>query len=240
MLDVLLITLELILLSRDLLVDRVQAGINLLGDGQRAAREEDLVGHELVIGVVGALDLDGQAGNQGCDAEVFAIETKEATLFGCLGGVRQKDGEAGGVGRSDRHGWAGSADDEAFDGRFLGTRCKAERREHRQRHCQATCSCEPLLNLHCITPFLSLEITGLAASERVWIATVFPATKAHSVGCGRICTFGCTKGNRWVGWTILSFYGLKYKDLRAACDGGDGAGTPKRGGSGGAGRGLIA
>ncbi len=86
--DVLAIALELILRSRNFFVDRIQTCINLLCNVQRIPRERDFFCKQLVIGVISTLNLYRQAGNQGSDAEVFSIQTKESSLFCCLCAVR--------------------------------------------------------------------------------------------------------------------------------------------------------
>jgi len=86
---------ELVLLFCHLGVHGAETGVDLERGSEGIPGKFDFLRNELVIGVVGAFDLDVEAGDESGDAEFMVTGTEEAsTLFGGLGGVGEGDGEA--------------------------------------------------------------------------------------------------------------------------------------------------
>src|SRR5260370_1197807 len=72
--DVSAIASELVLRGGNLIVYRMQPRVNLPCGVHGTARKCDLFCNQLMIGVIGALDLYRQARDEGSDAEVLSIE----------------------------------------------------------------------------------------------------------------------------------------------------------------------
>ena len=122
------------MLLAELLVDGVEAGVDLAGGLEGGLGELDLLGDELVVGVVGTFHLDVEAGDEGGDAELLTAEAEETSaVCGRFRSVGYEHGEAWGVGGFDGDGWTISTNDEALDSGFLSDCGETERGDHRQR-----------------------------------------------------------------------------------------------------------
>ncbi len=108
------------------LLSGLEAGLRVHRGFKVGAFELDAVGDELVLAVVVAANLDGEAGDEGGHGHLLGATVEDAFDFTDVGGVGEEDG---GVGRTDDlegHGGATAAVDNSLDFRLSDDRSAGE------------------------------------------------------------------------------------------------------------------